>query len=77
MPRVIKRDDGKWIIARNFQVMESNAVTGSRGRSAGMSRQVYESWDGNSWIDQRFMAKTFESQQEADNYLVENLNRMN
>jgi hypothetical protein len=76
MPMQVHQDDGRWVIARNFQQVDTGGIAGPRSQSANRVREIYDCWTGERWWGQRYSAKTFATREEAQKYLDDNRERL-
>lgn len=66
----------QWVIAKNFQHIGGEGISGSRSHSAERVREIYDCWTGERWWGQRSAAKVFPTAEEAQLYLDENRDRL-
>jgi hypothetical protein len=72
----VHQEGNHWVIARNFRLIEPSGVSGSRSHSAARTREVYDSWTGERWWEQRASAMQFATREAAQQYLDENRERL-
>lgn len=71
MPVAHLTQEGNWVIAKNFRFICGDGISGTRSRSIERTRQVFDVWSESGWTQQRMMAKTFASKEDAQKFLDE------
>lgn len=68
--------NGKWMIVRDRHFKETGGITGSRSRT-GNGRWMHNGcWTSENWAHQDVFALKFDTQEAAEQYLLENEYRM-
>ena len=72
----VHNDGSHWVIAKNFQLLDANGISGSRQPSVNRIREIYDCWTGDRWANQRASAKQFTSEEDATVYLEEHYEKL-
>jgi hypothetical protein len=66
------KEGDHWVIGRNFRTMGGGGITGRRGSDSERARIIYDCWTGDRWCGQLSLAKTFQSEEAAQEYIDDN-----
>jgi hypothetical protein len=73
----VAAEDGSCIIAKHYRLRETGGIPGSRSHSADRSPVDYDAfWNGDRWVHEHEMAMTFETREQAVQYLGKNESQM-
>jgi hypothetical protein len=73
---LIEKNGDAWVIRSNGWLLDSNGLSGSRGRYANRVRECFYVWTGQQWAMMGAAAKKFNSEQEAQQYLDEHFDEL-